>query len=167
MAISFIVPDLELNNKITRALVILNNLSVNKAGTLVLNIDKLAIADFFVQHPFILHAVLRNSGKKLFDLQPEEINAIGKDYPNTSGLFSYNELKVTLQILLLYGFATVKLSSEHEAVYSITESGNEFINGISSDYIQRLNEISKPISQLLSSTFRQLMTLLKPYTNGK
>lgn len=167
MARSFIVPDLEVNNKIARALVILNNLSVNKAGNLILTVDKLAIADFFIQHPFILHAVLKSNGKKVFAIHPEEINAISKDYPNTSGLFNYKELKVTLQILLLYGFAIVRLSSEKEAVYSVTESGSEFINSLSSDYIQRLNEISKPINQLLPYSFRQLMTLLKPYINGK
>jgi hypothetical protein len=167
MALSFIVPDLELNTKLARALVILNNLSQNKAGNLVLTIEKIALCDFFLRHPYILHAVLRSQGKRTFDLYSDEFNSFSKEYPSISGLYTYKELKVTLQILLLHGYATASLNNENDAVYSITSSGSDFINSLSTAYILRLNEIAKPTSQLLSLNYRQLMAAIKPYINGK
>jgi hypothetical protein len=167
MALSFIIPDLELNTKLTRALIILNNLSFNKAGNPVLTTEKIAVCDFFLQHPYILHGVLRGQGKKNFDLRPEESTSINREYPNTSGLSQYKELRITLQILLFHGYLAASLTPDAEAVYTITEPGAEFINSVQAAYVSRLDEIAKPIGQIISQNYRQLMVSIKPYTNGK
>jgi len=167
MAITFIIPDLELNTKLARKLVILNNLSFNKAGNPILTTEKIAVCDFFLQHPYILHGVLRSQGKKTFDLRPEELMSINKEYPNTNGLYQYKELRVTLQILLFHGYVTASLTPDAEAVYTITEAGAEFIETIQLDYISRLEDLAKPVAQIISQNYRQLMANIKPYTNGK
>jgi hypothetical protein len=168
MALPFIVPDLELNNRMTRILLLMKYLSYNKAGKLILSVEKIAAFEFFLQHAYILHSVLKNNGKKiLFSISQEELNSISKEYPNTSGLYVYKELKTVMQILIVYKFATVKLTTDNEAMYSITEPGMDFINGVSSEYSDRLNEICQAITPLQSETFRNLMILIKPYINGK
>lgn len=167
MAISFIIPDLELNTKLARALVILNNLSLNKAGNPVLTTEKIAVCDFFLQHPYILHGVLRGQGKKTFDLRAEESTSINKEYPNTSGLYQYKELRITLQILLFHGYVTASLTTDAEAIYTITEAGTEFMASVQAAYVSRLDELAKPVGQIISQNYRQLMATIKPYTNGK
>jgi hypothetical protein len=168
MSLPFIVPDLELNSRIARILMLLKYLSFNKAGNLILSIEKMSVFEFFLQHAYILHSVLKSNGKKiLFSLLSEELNSINKEYPNTSNLYTYKDLKVVLQILIVYQFATVKLTDENEAMYSITETGKKFLDTISSDYLERLEEICYAISPLQSESFRNLMSLIKPYMNGK
>lgn len=168
MALPFIVPEMELNNRMTRVLLLLKYLSYNKSGNPILSAEKIAVFEFFQQHAYILHSVLKNNGKKiLFAITQEELNSISKEYPNTSGLYIYNELKTVMQILIIYKFATVKLNSDNEAMYSITESGMDFVNGISSEYSDRLAEICQAITPLQSESFRNLMILIKPYINGK
>jgi len=168
MFLPFIVPDLELNSRIARILILLKYLSYNKAGNSILSIEKISVFDFFLQHAYILHSVLKNNGKKiLFSLLSEELNSINKEYPNTSNLFTYKDLKIVLQILIVYKFATVRLTAENEAMYSITESGSSFIATASSEYLERLDEICQAIIPLQSESFRHLMLLIKPYMNGK
>lgn len=168
MILPFIVPDLELNNRMTRVLLLLKYLSYNKSGNLILSAEKIAVFDFFLQHAYILHSVLKSNGKKiLFSLSQEDINSISKEYPNTSGLYVYKDLKILLQILIVYGFITAELNSDKEAMYSITEPGKNFTNNAGSEYTDRLEEICQAITPLQSETFRNLMIFIKPFINGK
>ncbi|UEG53559.1 hypothetical protein LLH06_01030 [Mucilaginibacter daejeonensis] len=167
MALSFIVPDFELNTKLARALVILRNLSLNKAGNKILTIEKLAVYDFLLRHPHILHGILKSQGRKMLILRPEELTSINKEYPNTNGLYTHRDLSITLQILILQGYASANLTKDNEAVYTITAEGANFADGLETEYVMRLHEISNPINQLLSLNYRQLMAAIKPYINGK
>jgi hypothetical protein len=168
MILPFIVPDLELGSRMTRVLLLLEFLSHNRSGNLILSVEKIAVFDFFLQHAYILHSVLKGNGKKiLFSLSQEDLNSINKEYPNTSGLYLYKELKNLLQILIVYGFITVELNSDKEAMYSITETGKVLINEVSSEYTERLEEICHAIMPLQSESFRNLMIYIKPYINGK
>lgn len=168
MILPFIIPDLELSSRMTRVLLLLKYLSHNKSGNLILSAEKIAVFDFFLQHTYILHSVLKSNGKRiLFSLSQEEINSINREYPNTSGLYIYKELKSLLQILIVYGFITVELNVEKDAMYSITEPGKEIINEVSSEYTVRLEEICKAIMPLQSESFRNLIIYIKPYINGK
>jgi hypothetical protein len=165
--LSFIIPDQELNTKLTRLLFIFRELSLNKLQNPVLNIEKLAAFDFLLQHVYILHAVLRRNNKRLlFSLTNEEANSINREYPNTSELYDHKELKVTLQILLVYRLITVKLSTDNDALYTISQHGMVFLDDFSSEYGERLQEITKAIVPLQGESFRNLITMIKPYING-
>ena len=122
-------PDLELHVQLIRILAILEKASLNRNDTLVLNIEKIAVFDFFLRHPVILFEVLKMADKKIpFTLEEHERNSISSNYPSREGLYRFEEYRKLVQILLIYGHLTVTVTDSKEPFYNITERGKNFID---------------------------------------
>jgi len=167
MTPSFIVPNLELNVQILRTLTVLKFLSLNRNETPILSVDKIAVFSFLIQHPFILHGCLKDAGKKVnIELSEEEVFSIDREYPNTNDIYDLNNLREILQILFVYGFATA-LVHENEAKYLITQSGNDFLDNVQTNYSFRIGQLAKALTPFQGETTRNIIAYIKTYTYGR
>lgn len=164
----FIHPDFELNVQLVRILAILNKVSFNRKETPVLTIDKLAIFDFLLKHPFILFSILKEGKKKLvFNLTEKEINSISSEFPSNEGLFRFEDHKKLMQALIIWGYAGVTIGSSNEAFYQITQEGKAFFNEIDTGYSRRLDELAESFVSLQAETHKNLVALIIPHIHGK
>jgi hypothetical protein len=167
MALSFIYPDRELDVRIIRLLTVLKYNSVNKKNNPILSIDKISVFEFLLEHPYILFKIIIDTGKKsLFTVNEIELNSISKEFPNTNNLYSFLETKNILVIMIAKKLVDVSLISNN-VYYIITEEGLRFLEETSTVYTDRLGVISLTLVNLNSESYKNLLTLIKPYTNGK
>lgn len=167
MALSFIYPDRELDVQIIRLLTVLKHNSVNRRNNQILSIDKISAFDFLLQHPYILFKIIMDTGKKsLFTVNEIELNSISSEFPNTNNLYSFLETKEILVIMIAKKFVDVSLIS-NIVYYIITDAGLKFLEEINTEYTDRLDAVSQALSILNSTSYKNLLTLIKPYANGK
>lgn len=167
MALSFIYPDRELDVQIIRLLTVLKHNSVNRRNNPILSIDKISAFDFLLQHPYILFKIIMDTGKKsLFTVNEIELNSISSEFPNTNNLYSLLETKEILVIMIAKKFVDVSLIS-NIVYYIITDAGLKFLEEINTEYTDRLDAVSQALSILNSTSYKNLLTLIKPYANGK
>lgn len=167
MALSFIYPDRELDLQIIRLLAVLKHNSVNRRNNPILSIDRISAFEFLLQHPYILFKIIMDTGKKsLFAVNEIELNSISSNFPNTNTLYSFQEIKNILVIMISQKLVKVSLIS-NTVYYIITEDGLKFFKEIDTEYTNRLETISLALVSLNSESYKNLLTLIKPYINGK
>jgi len=164
----FIHPDSEFNIQIIRILAILEKLSHNKNGNPILNIEKIAVFDFFLRHPSIFFDILKKSDKKIpFVLDETEKNSISANFPSTISLYRFEEYRKIIQILYIWGFMGIEVSEWKEPYYIITDSGSEFLKTVDTVYLQRQLELATACGTLVSQTYKNLVANIIPHINGK
>jgi hypothetical protein len=167
MALSFIYPDKELDVQIIRLLIILKHNSTNRANNPILSLDKISAFKFLMEHPYILFRIFIDTGKRsAFIADDIEKNSISAEFPNTNSLYSFSETKEILTIMIAKKFVSVSLVS-NIPYYTIAEKGLEHLENIETSYTDRLHIISGSLTQLNSESYKDLLTLIKPYTHGK
>jgi len=158
----FIIPERDLNLRISVVVMILDRLSYTKRKKHILNLDKLAIYEFLVTQPFVLHELVKNdSSLPYFSLQENEKGSVRTKYINKKSLIDYSSIKKLLQILLIYQFVKIE-RDKNEFFYVITEQGAEFIDAIESDYLYRVRELCDVISKFTSISSSNLKRLINP-----
>lgn|GEM_PF-5859195 len=164
----FIFPNSELSVQLFRMLVILDNTSLNRNGKPVLNIEKLSVFDFLIQHPYILFSILKDQNKRNnLVLTDVDYNSISREYPNTDSLFSFDSARRTLQILIGHGFCEVNLLEGGSVVFLISDKGEEFVDGVETSYADKLRQFAKELKILQAESYKNLINYIKPYTNGR
>lgn len=167
MAFSFIYPDKELDVQIIRLLIILKHNSVNRANNPILSLEKISAFGFLLEHPYIFFRILIDTGKRAAFVADEiERNSISKEFPNTTSLYSFSENKEILKIMIVRKFVRVSLVS-NIPYYIIADEGLEYLTNIVTSYTDRLENISASLSSFSSESYKDLLTLVKPYTHGK
>ncbi len=156
----FIIPEKDLSLRISVIVMILERLSYTKRNKLILNLDKLAIYEFLVTQPFVLHELVKKEPKfSYFSLQENEKDSIRTKYINTNSLVDYSAIKELIQVLLFYDFVKIK-QEKNDFFYVITQDGTDFINSIESNYLTRIRELCDvvgSVTTLSSSNLKQLI----------
>ncbi|MEM5633793.1 ABC-three component system middle component 4 [Bacillus cereus] len=57
---SFIIPEMDLDFRLARLLIMFEKLSYSSRGNPVLNLEKVAVFEFLIKYPHILKLVLQN-----------------------------------------------------------------------------------------------------------
>lgn len=167
MALSFIYPDKELDVQVIRLLIILKYNSVNRANNPILSLEKISAFLFLLEHPYILFRILIDSGKRnTFVADEVEQNSISREYPNTNTLFSFSENKEILTVMITKKLIDILLVS-NTPYYIISNDGLNYLENIVTPYTNRLETISNSLSNFSSETYKDILTLIKPYTHGK
>lgn len=168
MALSFFIyPDKELDVQIIRFLIILKNNSVNRANNPILSLEKISAFGFLLEHPYILFRILTDTGKRnAFVADEIEQNSISKEFPNTNNLYSFSENREILAIMIAKKLVEVLLVS-NTPYYTIADYGLKYLELIKTLYTDRLEVISSSLSNFSSESYKDLLTLIKPYIHGK
>ncbi|MCG7380899.1 DUF4364 family protein [Paenibacillus sp. ACRSA] len=158
----FIIPERDLNLRVAVVVMILDRLSYTKRKKFILNLDKIAIYEFLVTQPFVLHELVEKDSKlPRFHLQENEKGSVRTKYINKKSLIDYSSIKELLQILLVHQFVKIE-RDKNEFFYVITEKGTEFISAVESDYLYRVRELCDVISKLTSIPSSNLKRLINP-----
>ncbi len=163
--INFIIPENDINLRLSRLLVIINELAFTQRGKLVINIDKLTIFDFLVRNPFLLKNVLKVKSKTNLKLLNEEFGSIASMYPSNLALVETTSTKTLIKILVSYDMLTV-IQDEGELYYILSDKGKSFISEIETDYIVRMKELCKSMLVLRSVSTNDLKKIINPVVKG-
>lgn len=158
----FIIPDKDLNFKMSTLLIILDSLSYTKRKKPILTLDKISIYDFLVTHPYVLHEMTKlDESIPYFLLKDYEKGSVQTKYINKKNLFDYSSIRKTLQVLLLYQFVEI-LTEKNEIFYVITDNGKEFIQDIETQYLLRIRELCDVIVPITSIAPSKIKLLINP-----
>lgn len=161
----FIVPENDLGFRITRLMILIGELCVNRNNKPLLTLEKIAIFDFLLKNPYILNSVLIAEGKNnIIDLNETETGSIESQFPNIINLFDYGTIRGYIQLLISLNLIVVVTNDTFN--YVTTEKGNELLNKIDSTHIVRLKQLSKAMVIFRSMSNSQLIKKIKPFVKG-
>ena len=133
--IPFIIPEQDLGVRLSRLLVVIIQLGLNKNDKPMLTYEKIAIFDFLVKNPFILSEVLNAEGKKGLELDENEFGTIQSQYPNILSLFDYGTIKGYLQLLVSLNLITVR-AYEGLYYYVCSDEGSILVEEINPLFVE-------------------------------
>lgn len=163
--VPFIIPENDLGFRITRLLILIGELCLNKNRKPLLTLEKIAIFDFLLKNPFILNEVLEAESKdKGIVLDETETGSIESQFPNIVSLFDYGIIRGYIQLLV--SFDLIEIVKFDTYFYLITEKGEEIINKVNSTHITRIKELSKAMIILRNMSNSQLIKKIKPFVKG-
>ncbi|RRN71136.1 hypothetical protein EI200_11820 [Peribacillus simplex] len=163
--VPFIIPENDLGFRITRLLILIGELGLNKNKKPLLTLEKVAIFDFLLKNPFILDKVLVAEGKiKGIVLDETETGSIESQYPNIINLFDYGSIRGYIQLLV--SFNLIEVVTVDSYLYITSEKGKEIIDKLSSTHISRIKELSKAMIVLRNMSSTQLVKKIKPFVKG-
>lgn len=164
--IPFFFPENDINLRLTRLLIIMSVLSFTKRGNPALTIGKLALFEFLIRYPQILICILNDYKDEVdFQIIASEFGSIESQYPEISTLIECEEIRLILQVLLLYEFVE-PIKTPKEVFYKISQSGLMFVKEFESDYLIRINEIAVASLPLLSESESKLRNIIKLNIRG-
>lgn len=163
--IHFILPENDINLRLSRLLVIINELAYTQRGKLVINIDRLTLFDFLVRNPLLLKNVLKVKSNTILKLLNEEFGSIATMYPSKVSLIETTTTKVLIKILVSYDMLTV-IQYEGELYYTLSDKGKLFISEIETDYVVRMKELCKSMLVLRSVSTNDLREIINPVIRG-
>lgn len=163
--IPFIIPENDLGFRITRLLILIGELCVNRNKKPMLTLEKVAIFDFLIKNPFILNEVLIAEGKTNgINLIDTETGSIESQYPNIINLFDYGTIRGYIQLLISLNL--IEVVTNDEFFYVTSQKGNQVIDNLNSSQSLRIKELSKAMSSLRSFSNNQLIKKIKPFVKG-
>lgn len=163
--IPFIIPENDINLRIARFLIIIDELAYTQKGKLVINIDKLTIFDFLIRNPFLLSQVLLLKNKKKLKLLKEESGAIGSLFPNKVDLINNKSTKGLIKLMITYNLLEV-IREKDELFYVLTKNGKLLVDEIDTDYTLRIKELCKAMLVLRSVSINDLKKNINPLVKG-
>lgn len=159
-------PSNDINIKLIRILIIIAELSYTSRKNPLLTLDKIAIFDFLVNHPHILHDILMREKKKvMFSLSEDDIDSIQTEFPDELSLNNFGSLRGVLKLLMIYEFIEITFK-DNNVFYTITPKGDIFQRELDSIYITRVRILSKGLHPIKSKKPSELITLIKPGLGG-
>ncbi|WP_226640039.1 ABC-three component system middle component 4 [Bacillus tropicus] len=161
----FIIPNLELNFRISMILIILLHLSTTKKGNMHLTIDRINMYDFLLKHPQVLKELLKKEKKKELILQENEFNNVEELFPNYSFQTKQKEIKKIL--IILSSFNYVSISIEKDIFFTITEEGINSITEVDAEFKKRADELCILMKSLQSMSTNQLHLKVQNIIKGE
>ncbi|MVX66917.1 hypothetical protein GKZ28_24985 [Clostridium chromiireducens] len=161
----FIIPENDINLRLSRFLLIIDILAYTQRGKLVLNIDKLIIFDFLVKNPYILKQVLKVKGKTKIKLYKEEIGSVATLYPSKNAILDTNSSKILIKLMVLRKMVVVNKQSD-ELFFTLSDQGKALISEIKTDYIDRIKELCESMLVLRSISTNELKKIINPLIKG-
>lgn len=162
----FLIPECTLGLRISRMMIIINMLALNKKKNPTLSIEKLILYDFLIRYPIVLINILRNSGKQVnFILRDTEFGTLETNNIDTFDIYEYEEARKLIQVMISMGLIKVEIV-KGEILISATEMGDNFINSLESEYLVRLKDLVHELKKLQSEKEAQLREKITLYVRG-
>lgn len=162
MILPFLIPEDEIGLRLSRLLLLIEKLSFNKSGKLVLTLEKIVMLEFLVKYPSLLNRVLIFLEKKVIELSSLEHESIEALYPNKKQLFDFKEVKKILQILIGYDLVSAKIV-DGEVYYYVTHEGIKYTQALNSKYFLRLKSILENAKVCQSEKYSKINQQILPY----
>jgi hypothetical protein len=163
--VPFIIPENDLGFRITRLLILIDQLGINRNKKPLLTLGKIAVFDFLLKNPFILNEVLLAEGKNNgIILDDTETGSILSRYPNIVNLIDYGSIRGYIQLLVLFNLIEVVTVDKY--FYVISEQGENLVDKLNSEHISRIKDLSKAMVTLRNMSNTQLIKKIKPFVKG-
>ncbi|SDS37434.1 hypothetical protein SAMN05192545_1285 [Maribacter dokdonensis] len=157
------VPDFEVNLRLGKLIILLNELSLNKKDKPVLTLEKISIFEFLTKHPVLLNRILYLKNKQLINLTNSEKYSIEALFPNRGQLFDFKEIKALLNILIGYDFIKIEIGSGFEIYYYISEKGRAYANNLTEEYFIRIQRIIQSMDTFKTLPYSKINQFVAPY----
>jgi hypothetical protein len=158
----FVIPEFDIDLRLTRTLIIINYLSTLRNKREVLNLEKLVLFDYLLHHPQILYKLLENEGiENPFDLEDYDTESIETIAPNKFLLFEIDNIKQMTK--LLFRKQLINIKATDDIYFTPTDYANEFLTNIKSNYLTRLIYLTNSMRKLKSLSTSQLKTKIMPF----
>jgi hypothetical protein len=158
----FLIPEYDLNLRISRMMIIIEILALNKKKTPTLTVGKLGLYDFLIRYPIVLINLLRDLGKQVaFNLRDTEFGTVETNNIDISELYEYEATRQLIQVMISMGLIRVELIKT-EACVVTTEKGVAFVTSLETDYLIRMKELAqalKPLQVEKETQLRDKITL--------
>ncbi|MEC1621597.1 hypothetical protein P4T79_06535 [Bacillus mojavensis] len=164
--IPFIIPENDINLRIFRFLMIIDQLAYTQRGKLVINIDRLVIFDFLIRNPFILKQVLSiKNNKTNLRLLRDEFETVSTLFPNKIALVDTKSTKEIIKLMIAYKMLKV-FQEKDDLFYVLTDKAKLIVNQIDTDYSVRVKELCEAMLVLRSVTINDLKKVINPLVKG-
>ena len=157
------IPDFEVNLRLGKLIILLNELSLNKKEIPILTLEKISIFEFLLKHPVLLNRILYLKDKQLVSLNNAEKYSIEALFPNRGQRFDFKEIKTLLNILIGYDFVKIEIGSGFEIYYYLSEQGKAYANDLTEGYFVRIQQITESMSALTTLPYSKINQLVAPY----
>lgn len=163
---SFIIPEMDLDFRLARLLIMFEKLSYSSRGNPVLNLEKVAVFEFLIKYPHILKLVLQAKKANLkIQLNQEYIGSIESLFPDRNALNNLSYVKVILIKLIQYNFVKIEKVKE-ELYFVITDEGKQCSKSISSEYTSEIDLLCESLKHLRSISSNELKKTIIPLIKG-
>lgn len=157
------VPDFEVNLRLGKLLILLNELSLNRNEKPILTLEKISLFEFLSKHPVLLNRILYLKDKELISLNDSEKYSIEALFPNRGQLFDFKEVKTLLNILIGYEFVNIEIGSGFEVYYYISEKGKSHADNLTEEYFGRIQRIIKTMNAFKTLPYSKINQFVAPY----
>ncbi len=155
----FVITENDLNLRLLRVLVIVNNLAYSARKKPILTIEKIAIYDYLLMYPAVLCDILKiNNSKKKLELEQYEYYNMEANLNNRESLYNFELLNKILQILITYEY--IEIIKDNDILYIPSNKGLNFLNSLQSDYSKRINYLSQFLMDIRSLDFSKINNLI-------
>ncbi|MCU4845321.1 hypothetical protein OB969_14240 [Bacillus cereus] len=160
----FIIPDYDLNFRLTKILIILKHLSYTQRKKLHVTLDRIVMYDFLLKYPILLNEVLVQENKKVLILDEADRNAISAKYPNY--VFQSERDLMKKLLLLLSHYELIDVQKEKEIYFVISNTGLDIVVNLSSPYKEKMEDVCIAMQQLRSFSSNQLFKKINQVIQG-
>lgn len=156
----YIPLDEEYGLNFSMLVVMISMLSHNKAGNLVLDINKLQIFIYLVKNPSKIDNVLSAAGKKSALIEPQLTYTIKSYSSNVDILFDNNKIKYLLKMMAAHGFLMAEKNSEDSTKIYLSSKGLSFAEGFNEGYFLEIKKLIRAVAPLQSLAVSKLNSIL-------
>ena len=154
--IPFIIPEMDLNFRLARLLIVIDKLSYSSKGNPILNLEKIAIFEFLIKYPHILKLVLKTKQRdENIQFNQEYIGSIESLFPDRNALNNLSSVRLILIKLIQFDFIKVE-NIKKELYFVISDDGKECIKEISSEYTDEIGLFCERLKVLRSVSNNEL-----------
>lgn len=155
----FIITENDLNLRLLRTLVIINNLAYSARKRPILTIEKIAIYDYLLMYPAVLSDILKiSNSKKKLELEQYEYYNMEANLNNRESIYNFELLNKIIQVLISYHY--IEIINDSEILYIPSNKGLSFVDALNSDYSKRINYLTEFLLDMRSLNFSKINDLI-------
>lgn len=155
----FIITENDLNLRLLRTLVIINNLAYSARKRPILTIEKIAIYDYLLMYPAVLSDILKiSNSKKKLELEQYEYYNMEANLNNRESIYNFELLNKIIQVLISYHY--IEIINDSEILYIPSNNGLSFVDALNSDYSKRINYLTEFLLDMRSLNFSKINDLI-------
>lgn len=158
-SLPYIPLDEEFSLNIGILAIILENLSKNRNGNAVLDIDKAQFFMYLMKNPAKIEKVMLFLGKKIPIIDEKETRTIKSLSNNVDILFDNKKIKTILKTMAIRGLLVVERDAE-KSYLKLSEAGEGFAASLNGDFFVSIRNYSESLSSLKSLSSSKLYKIL-------
>lgn len=158
-SLPYIPLDEEFSLNIGILAIILENLSKNRNGNAVLDIDKAQFFMYLMKNPAKIEKVMLFLGKKIPVIDEKETHTIKSLSNNVDILFDNKKIKTILKTMAIRGLLDVE-RYEEKSYLKLSGTGEDFARSLNGDFFVSIRNYSESLDSLKSLPSSKLYKIL-------